>query len=42
MRGKKWNHFVSWLVKWNEELERVGCLSGVLGKNNYNSSHMGM
>lgn len=42
MRGKKWNHFITWLFKWNNEIDRSVYLSKLLSKNNYNYSHMGM
>jgi len=42
MLGKKWNHFITWLFKWNDELDRSVYLSSILSKTNYNYSHMGM
>lgn len=43
MLGKKWNQFITWLFKWNDELDRSVYLSNILIKNNLTSfSHGGL
>ncbi len=42
MRGEKWNHFITWLVKWNDELDKSVNLICVLKKESFGYSRMGM